>query len=337
MKHFIAALCLFGLGSKSLQAAELSVRHGDVTFTPAATEAELPELFRLEAREFSFAQSQQKTVSRKISVWDVRFPSPVQTPHTNNNTVHCEYFRPAAPGKYPGVIVLHILGGDFDLARLFARSLAHQGVGALFLKMPYYGPRQQPGVDVRMISIDPEVTVQGMRQAVLDIRCARAWLTAQEEIDDARTGVFGISLGGITAALAASAEPRFNHVCMFLAGGGIGQVTWDNPEMTKAREYWLAKGGTRETYCAVLKQIDPAEYARPVEGRRILMLNALHDEVIPPSCTDALWRAFGQPEIHWYDAGHYSALRYIDDGAQRVTTFFAQPDSPRSHGDTERK
>jgi dienelactone hydrolase len=324
MKHSIAALLLLVLGSLPLQAAELAVRHGDAEFAPAATETELPDLFRLAERKFSFEQVPQRTISRKIAISDVRFPSPVETPHVNNNTVHCEYFRPAAQGKYPGVIVLHILGGDFDLARLFARSLAHKGVGALFLKMPYYGPRQQPGVDVRMISLDPEVTVAGMRQAVLDIRCARAWLLAQEEIDPAQTGVFGISLGGITAGLAASAEPRFNNVCMMLAGGGIGQVTWDNPEMSKAREYWLAKGGTRETFCEILKRIDPAEYARPVEGRRMLMLNAQHDEVIPPSCTDALWKAFGKPEIHWYDAGHYSALRYIDDGAHRVTTFFSE-------------
>lgn len=306
-----------------VRGAELSVRRGEVEFTPAANEAELPEQFRLEARRFAFEQTPIRTVSRKISISDVRFPSPVRTPHENNNTVHCEYFRPAAPGKYPGVIVLHILGGDFDLARLFARNLAHKGVGALFLKMPYYGPRAQPGVDQRMVALDPEVTVAGMRQAVLDIRCARAWLAAQEEIDGTNTGVFGISLGGITAGLAASAEPRLNHVCMMLAGGDIGQVTWQNPEMAKARDYWLNKGGTRESFCEILEQIDPAHYAKPLPGRRILMLNASHDEVIPPVCTDALWKAFGKPEIHWYDAGHYSALRYIDDGMIRVTNFFA--------------
>jgi len=307
------------------RAAERAPFHGEVIFEPAPNEVELPELFRLDARRFAFEQTPVRTVSKKIAIYDVTFPSPVETPHENNNTVHCEYFRPAKPGKYPAVIVLHILGGDFDLARLFARSLAHKGVAALFLKMPYYGPREQPGVNMRMISIDPESTVQGMRQAILDIRCARAWLAAQPEVDAGRTGVFGISLGGITAGLAASAEPRLNNVCMMLAGGGIGEVTWDNPEMSKAREYWLAKGGDRESFCAILEKIDPARYAKPIPGRRILMLNARNDEVIPPKCTETLWKAFGKPEIHWYDTGHYSALRYIDDGVRRVTEFFAAP------------
>jgi hypothetical protein len=52
------------------------------------------------------------------------------------------------------------------------------------------------------------------------------------------------------------------------------------------------------------------------------MLNASRDEVIPPACTLSLWRAFGQPEIVWFDAGHYSAMRFIFDGLGRVTRFF---------------
>ena len=72
----------------------------------------------------------------------------------------------------------------------------------------------------------------------------------------------------------------------------------------------------------MLKVVDPVTYARPLPGRKILMLNASHDEVIPPACTDALWRAFGEPEIVWWDAGHYTAVRYIVQrpGAKRCSS-----------------
>jgi hypothetical protein len=53
------------------------------------------------------------------------------------------------------------------------------------------------------------------------------------------------------------------------------------------------------------------------------MLNASHDEVIPKACTESLWRAFGEPPIVWYDAGHYTAARFMFDGIARVTKFFA--------------
>ena len=79
-------------------------------------------------------------------MWNVTFPSPVVTPFEANNTVHCEYFQPKRAGKHPAVIVLHILGGDFPLSRLFCNRMAQQGVAALFVKMPYYGPRRGAGV-----------------------------------------------------------------------------------------------------------------------------------------------------------------------------------------------
>ena len=41
-----------------------------------------------------------------------------------------------------------------------------------------------------------------MTQAVLDIRRAAAWLAARDEVADDQIGIMGISLGGITGALA---------------------------------------------------------------------------------------------------------------------------------------
>ncbi len=52
------------------------------------------------------------------------------------------------------------------------------------------------------------------------------------------------------------------------------------------------------------------------------MLNASQDEVIPPACTRALWHAFGEPEIVWWNAGHYTAIRYLGSGLMRVVQFF---------------
>ena len=202
-----------------------STRHGQIQFTPAPNENQtVPEPFRLPSQSFPFDEQPQPSPSDDVAVSFVTFPSPVVTPEANNNTVHCEYFRPAKPGKYPAVIVLHILGGDFPLARMFAANFAKHNVAALFVKMPYYGERRQPDSPARMISTDAEETVRGLTQAVKDIRYAAAWLSAQDEVDSNQLGIFGISLGGITASLAASAEPRFTKVCPLLAGGDLSQI-----------------------------------------------------------------------------------------------------------------
>ncbi|MGD9723983.1 MAG: alpha/beta hydrolase [Pirellulales bacterium] len=313
-------------------------RRGTVTFHCAECEATLPAQYRLPPHAFDYQIAPVATTSRTLRISKVTFPSPVVTREPRNNTVHCEFFCPVEnvpaagatgadtpPVRRPAVIMLHILGGDFDLSRLFCRALASRGVAALFLQMPYYGERRQPDSPARMVSADAEEVVRGMTQAVLDCRQAAAWLAAQENVDPSQLGIMGISLGGITGALAASIEPRFNKACFILAGGEMGEVAWTSEELAPLREQWLASGRSKEQLFATLKSVDPVTYARPQSGREILMLNARRDEVVPTQCTTALWRAFGEPRIVWWDAGHYSAARYMFDGVAMAVEFFQPP------------
>jgi dienelactone hydrolase len=296
-----------------------------ISFEPTATESELPERFQLTSHVFPFQTLERP---KKTLEWgpkyEVTFPSPVTTAHECNNTVHCEYFPPLgqATGKRPGVIVLHILGGDFELSRVCCRSLSLNGIGALFVKMPYYGPRRPANSQARMISSDLDQTVAGMTQAVLDIRRAAAWLAAREEIDGSRLGITGISLGGIVGALAASAEPRFTHACLVLAGGNLERIILESEETKAIREEWANREFDVEEIRAKLRSVDPLTYAAQLKNRKVLMFNAKHDDVVPPDCTDALWKAIGQPEIHWWNANHYSAAWYLPVGLVQMGKFF---------------
>ncbi|MGE3778602.1 MAG: alpha/beta hydrolase family protein, partial [Pirellulaceae bacterium] len=94
-------------------------------------------------------------------------------------------------------------------------------------------------------------------------------------------------------------------------------------ELEATRQYWLERGGTKESFFDVMRAIDPVTYAAQVQGRRLLMLNATDDEVIPRSCTESLWKAFGRPEIVWYDGGHYSVARHMLHAMKRTQDFFA--------------
>jgi len=296
---------------------------GNVTFTPAATEADVPQRFRLSPATFAWQAVPVPIDSATVEVWDVTFPSPVVTPHECNNTVHAEFYRSKRDGQRPAVIVLHILGGDFPLSRLFCNRLAQQGVSALFVKMPFYGPRRPEGSRARMVSTNPDETVAGMTQAVLDIRRAVAWLSARDDVDDGRIGIFGISLGGITGGLAASIDPQIQHVCLLLAGGDLGRVALDSPEVRKLRGEMPKQFQDKESLLKALAVIDPVTYASRAKGKRILMLNASHDEVIPKDCTLSLWKGFGEPELNWYSGGHYSVILHLPRALERVAHFFA--------------
>jgi len=328
---FLALLLLAPAASKSEEKPAKSVVEfmdvpaaGEVTFTTAETESRVPAHFQLESHKFEF-KSKAAHGGEKYRMHRLTFPSPVTTDVAENNTVHGEYFQPAGTGPFPACVVLHILGGDFLLAETVASHLARNGVAALFVKMPYYGPRRGKNSPKRMISEDPRQTVTGMTQAVLDIRRATAWLAARNEVDPKRLGITGISLGGIMSALAAAGEPRLEYVAITLGGGNFAEFLWANQtdRAVAFRKQWLAEGGTRESFSEVVNQIDPVTYGHLLKGRHVMMIEAKNDEVIPPACATALWESIGrEPELVWIDSGHYTAIKYLPESLVRLDNFF---------------
>ncbi|MCA9067716.1 MAG: alpha/beta hydrolase family protein, partial [Planctomycetaceae bacterium] len=273
---------------------------------------------------FSFATEFERT-SGPVKVYKVRFPSPVKSEVDVNNTVHAQYFQPQGDGPFPGVVVLHILGGDFALSQMISNGLARRGVAALFVKMPYYGERRPKGIRRRMISPNLDETLEGMTQAVLDIRRAATWLEHRQEVNADQLGVMGISLGGIMSGLSAGVEPRFQKVAMYLAGGNLHTAMWDSgiSEIQQYQAEWKAAGETRDSFIKKMADVDPITFAPQLKNREVLMVNASKDEVIPRACTVALWERIGTDrEIIWLDAGHYSAALYIVGEMERLGKFF---------------
>ena len=164
-----------------------------------------------------------------------------------------------------------------------------------------------------------------MRQGVCDIRRASAWLASRPEVDPGKLGVTGISLGGITSALAAAVDPAINRGVFLLAGGGLDEILWemDEPEARQYRKQWLASGRTREDLKAITRPLDPLTYADRLAGKKILMMAGNVDEVVPPASARALWEASGRPPIRWFDCGHYSAVGYLLPAIREAVDFFA--------------
>lgn len=297
---------------------------GTATFQITGHESEVPERFRLTSHEFEF-ETEFERMSGPVRVYKVRFPSPVQTDSEANNTVHGTYFQPEGEGPYPAVVVLHILGGDFPLSQMIANTLARNKVAALFIQMPYYGNRRPAGNPRRMISQNPEETVEGMTQAVLDIRRAAAWLADRPEVDENQLGVTGISLGGIMSALSGAIEPRFQKVAIYLGGGGLVDTIFNNPDpsVIRARDAWLKSGGNVENLKQTIAPVDPITWGHRLKGRQVLMVSASNDEIVPPSAAEALYESMGKTaELVWLDAGHITAARYLYGELHRLSAFF---------------
>ncbi|HLJ91869.1 MAG TPA: prolyl oligopeptidase family serine peptidase [Gemmataceae bacterium] len=296
---------------------------GTVQFRLLGNQKNIPDRYRLEEHSFDYEMAWKgDQADSSVAVYRVRFPSPVTSACPENNTIHAEYYRPKGNGPFPGVIVLDITAGDQRLSRIIAHCLAQNKVAALFVQMAYYGPRRPPGSRLRLLSPNIPFTIEAVRQTVLDIRRATAWLEARPEVDSHRLGIHGTSLGSMIGALAAEMEPKLSRVSLALGGGGLVDAFYDHPRAAPYRKVWEALGGTKQRVAQVLAPVDPITCAGNLKGRRVLMVAGKRDEIVPPSATEALWRAAGEPKIIWYDCTHYGAALYMGAILNEVVRLF---------------
>jgi predicted esterase len=84
-------------------------------------------------------------------------------------------------------------------------------------------------------------------------------------------------------------------------------------------------GGSKERLQTELAIVDPLTRAANLRDRRVIMIGASRDEVIPPAATKRLWQALGEPKIVWYDATHTGAAAYLMPALQQVIAHFKAP------------
>lgn len=284
----------------------------DVNCASNDAKANVPEVFRLAPHSFKAEVAPKFELPHsKIEVLTVTFPSPVKSPDEANNTVHAEYFRPTTPGKKPAVIVLDILQGNQLVARSQALWLAQHDVAALVVYMAYYGPRRPAGSKERMLTPDVEKSVANVKQTVLDCRRATAWLASREEIDSERLGVLGTSLGSFIGGVVAAAEPLLSRACLLLGGGGLVDSFSEQPKAELIVKALAVFGITRTRLKKMIDPVDPLTYAEQLKAKKLLLVAASKDDVVPPAAMTRLWEATAKPKLVWVDATHVGAAAHL--------------------------
>src|SRR5262249_14356165 len=149
------------------------------------------------------------------------------------------------------------------------------------------------------LSLDYKHTLEAIRQTVLDLRRAAAWMEAQPEIDAKRLGIMGTSLGSFVAALTGEMEPKLGRVAVLLGGGGLVDAYWDDARAKPYRKVYEAVGGTKAKLEALIAPADPITCAANLKDRKLLILAAKKDDIVPPKAAEALWIASGRQQIVW--------------------------------------
>jgi dienelactone hydrolase len=238
------------------------------------------------------------------------FPSAVTTPHAENNTVHARYFPDRSPqGRRRAVLVLPQWNADAEGHVGLCRLLNRFGLTALRLSLPYHDARMPPELRRAdyIVSANVGRTVQVCRQAVLDARCAIAWLARQGHES---VGILGTSLGSCLSMLTAAHEPlvraaALNHISPYFA-----DVVWEGLSTAHVRASF---DGNIDLDCLrrIWMPISPFPYLERVRGKRVLLVYARYDLTFPVHLSKLLVAEFQRRDVPHQlkilPCGHYSS------------------------------
>ena len=244
-----------------------------------------------------------------IEIVDVKFPSPVQTKHAENDIVHGLYFKAAGKRDFATVILLHGWGrSNLWKEKKIAIGLAKNNINCFILKLPYHFERTPEDTWSGEYAITGDIlrTVEGTRQLVIEVRTVSTWLRRQVE----KVVISGISLGGMMAHLAMAAE-AFDAGITILAGGNNAGIIWEGIATRSVKDDLINAGFTREQTSHIYQIINPCIMAKHNKTKNLLMINGLYDEVMPRRFTMELWEALGRPRIKWYPCAHVTSVLFV--------------------------
>lgn len=279
--------------------------------TPPALPSSLASYYDYPSREPRAAA----VLLQKNAAYDeylVRFPLSVPAGfEPTEPVVEIEWFEARLPGKQPALVFNAILGGDYPIERALCRSLAKRGFHVALIHR-------------KTLKVSPENNISQLevllRQGVFRIRQTVDWMAAQENVDPARMGSFGISMGGIASVLSAAIEPRLRAHVVALAGGGVADILMNSHDklLTKPLALYLSRNHldktTVEQQLRETVKTDPVLLAPYADPKKILLFVALLDRTIGRAQALRLRKALGRPQTVFLPMGHYTsylALPYL--------------------------
>jgi dienelactone hydrolase len=181
--------------------------------------------------------------------------------------------RPAAPGIYPVIILLGGSEGGAITARAYAPLFAARGYAVLGL--PYYSPVFNPD------------KIPGLPTSFTDIPVDRlsavhAWLRKQTGVDLDRIGIWGASMGGEFALIAAT-KYRWIRAVAAIAPSDVVTEGWGKAGPARPAFSWNGRPLPFQPYDGMDREIAKAAQRLPMDFRRA----AIDGRIAHPERLDA--------------------------------------------------
>ena len=261
-----------------------------------------------------------------------RFPTPRPGGSAENNVVYGRLYRcPERWRQQPVVVLLHGRCDVFNHWYRFpsiARCCNRAGFNAATLVAPYYFQRR-PRRSLATGRPDYRLLAETTAQAIAEIRALTGWLLAE---GCPAVALWGISYGGWLAGMTVCREPRLAAAVLTIPGvrldPGFGElVLW-----RRIRERLQERRAALEVLNQTAFNLTTTRPAIP--GGKILLIDAIHDLMVPKGAAQELWQAWGQPDFWRLPHGHISIVCMTGPGFTHRVLRWLAPRLNRPAGQT---
>lgn len=202
-------------------------------------------------------------------------------------------------GPFPCIIFLHGIGQKKEFLDDIAKPFVDAGFAFVSYDQYTRGERRLPD------SNGVEELLALRRRAALNVVETRRlidYLQTRKDIAGDRIYLSGASFGAITGSTAAAFDERIRAVGLVYGGGNL-RVLLDSDEARRTLGGWT--GLVKMLGAWIMSPADPVRYVAQISPRPVLFQGGLHDSIVPPASTQALYDAAKEPkEILWYDSDH---------------------------------
>jgi dienelactone hydrolase len=252
--------------------------------SPRHRAAQQSSLFAYDAsRPLAYSDRGRVNHDYPIAIDDVSYAAP-------GGRVQAFLAVPPGRGRLPAVIYVHGSGGDRTELIYQAAWLAARGAVALTITTPSTVDVPKKPTPADLLREQRDVTVRD----VVAVRRAVDLLQSLPRVDRRRIGYTGFSAGARLGAILAGVEPRLR--ALVLMSGGSAPVSAYVAQLPT---------GLRQDARRILGQIDPLRFVARARPGSLLVLDGLHDEIVPRAALLAVARAAPKGTVvRWFGSGH---------------------------------
>ncbi|XP_042480294.1 protein ABHD18 [Macadamia integrifolia] len=240
-------------------------------------------------------------------------------------TVRVAFLAPKLVQPHKMACVVHLAGtGDHSFERRLrlGAPLLKENIATMVLESPFYGRRRpllQRGAKLLCVS---DLLLLG-RATIEEARSLLYWLDV--EAGFGKTGVCGLSMGGVHAAMVGSLHPTPVATFPFLSPhsaavafceGILKHATaWEvlKEDVTAAQRATMTLEEVRERMRDVLSLTDVTRFPIPKKPQAVIFVAATDDGYIPKHSVLELQKAWPGSEVRWVTGGHVSSFLLHND------------------------